>query len=668
VSGLLLAFALPPLNLSVLAWAAFIPLFWAAKTPNTVDALAGAYACGLVLMGQTAYGLLAYSPHICLLFVVVLPLWIVITVGLYRWVAVRERSCVAVVAGPTLWVAVEVGFQEILRLPLDVGLTQARSLLPLQTASLWGTSGLSFLIILTGVLGAKAVEHACTHGLWRARFRVLSTVLVPGCTAALGWWVLPSASGADCVVRAEVAQPAIPFGMGRRSWTDPLARRAIRDTFEEYVEGTRHAAPPFFFWPEGGGAFENFRVGPARGALLAQAARGRQHLIVSAVDFDERGRKFNSVFAFTPDQRVVKYDKMVLVPHAEADTFPGRESGIVDTKYGSMGLLVCFESYCPHLARVLAERGAAFLAVSTSDAAFGLSNLPDIHLSTSVARAVETRRSVVHASNGGPSAFIDPAGRIASRTPLWAKTLIEGCIITGHRQSVFTRVGYLFRTACVIGAAALLALATIYRLRGREQRQGRHRAAAVPTAVALTLCALGTLPLSLLNMWVTARHAGLTIEGGLKSLAARQSAPSTALRESAPSASAPTALAYLASFYGVGLNATDLFGLVPESDTNASLDDLAKGIRHLGFEAIIAGRDFGDLGQEAQPLLVRLAPSHFAVTLEVRDDSVVLFNPIVGIGHVTRRVFEALWDGAVLRICPPAVDFAQAESEPAATP
>jgi apolipoprotein N-acyltransferase len=94
---------------------------------------------------------------------------------------------------------------------------------------------------------------------------------------------------------------------------------------------------------------------------------------------------------------------------------------IVDEKTINIGAVVCIESIYPDFTSVFVKKGAEFIAVVTNDSWYGDSSGPYQHKEISVLRAVENRRSVVRAANGGISCLIDPIGRTVAETKMYTR-------------------------------------------------------------------------------------------------------------------------------------------------------------------------------------------------------------------------------------------------------
>jgi len=141
------------------------------------------------------------------------------------------------------------------------------------------------------------------------------------------------------------------------------------------------------------------------------------------------------------------------------DFAEGPVGATVSLPEGAMGVLVCYESIFPYLARAQVGNGARLLVNITNDAWFGKTSAAYQHLSMAVLRAVENRVCLARAANTGISAFIDGAGRL-----LWTSEInvpeahsLELAWLPGG--SLYTRIGDVFAWACVIIAGLALILA-----------------------------------------------------------------------------------------------------------------------------------------------------------------------------------------------------------------
>ncbi len=79
------------------------------------------------------------------------------------------------------------------------------------------------------------------------------------------------------------------------------------------------------------------------------------------------------------------------------------------------------------------------IAVVTNDSWYGNSSGPYQHKEMSVLRAVENRRSVVRAANGGISTIIDPTGITKTETKMFTKTFLTGDVFIQNDETFFTK-------------------------------------------------------------------------------------------------------------------------------------------------------------------------------------------------------------------------------------
>jgi len=139
--------------------------------------------------------------------------------------------------------------------------------------------------------------------------------------------------------------------------------------------------------------------------------------------------------------------------------------GKVYTPLDRFGTPICFESTFSTPSRRFAADGASLLVIVTNDAWFAGSSELRAHFAAAVFRAVETRRWVVQAANGGISGFVSPRGKIHS------ETLEEG-VSTAHvfladEPSTYTRWG----DGPLIGGLGAAAGILLIRRRSRKEQQ-----------------------------------------------------------------------------------------------------------------------------------------------------------------------------------------------------
>ena len=128
---------------------------------------------------------------------------------------------------------------------------------------------------------------------------------------------------------------------------------------------------------------------------------------------------------------------------------------------------ICFEDAFPYLNRRFVRAGADMLINLTNDAWSQTVSAETQHFVAARLRAVENRRVLIRATNGGVTAAVDPWGRVIAAAPLFTEAAlrIEVPVYRPAAETVYTRFGdYL--------PALLAALLTVlFVIRRRQERQ-----------------------------------------------------------------------------------------------------------------------------------------------------------------------------------------------------
>lgn len=210
---------------------------------------------------------------------------------------------------------------------------------------------------------------------------------------------------------------------------------------------------------------------------------------------------YNSVLLFSPrTPTITRYGKMKLVPFGERVPFVeklpflgdlikwnvgisgwnvGRDTVVFNVLRRNSGRdtvkinsLVCFESVFPDFVSGFSKKGAEMIAVVTNDSWYGNSSGPYQHKEIAALRAVENRRSVVRAANGGISAIIDPLGRTAAQTGMYTKTHLTGDVTLEDRQTFYTRhplmIPYAASVISILTALSFIFMKLKQRISGRN--------------------------------------------------------------------------------------------------------------------------------------------------------------------------------------------------------
>jgi apolipoprotein N-acyltransferase len=199
-----------------------------------------------------------------------------------------------------------------------------------------------------------------------------------------------------------------------------------------------------------------------------------------------RSRLLNAAVLASADGHVLgEYAKASLVPFGEylpleaelpwlrkllptAGKFSAGRSATALDLYGRRILArICYEDILAEGVRDAVDEAKPELIVNlTSDAWFAHSSVPATHLALATLRAVEHRRFLVHATDTGVTAVIDPSGRIAGRLPTGRAAAAVVAVRWLRSSTVYETVG---NWPWVFAAAAVTMLAAGGRWRSRRE-------------------------------------------------------------------------------------------------------------------------------------------------------------------------------------------------------
>ncbi len=372
-----------------------------------------------------------------------------------------------------------------------VGYAFAPSDMMIQTASLWGLYGLSFLVVFVVSSPATLADEyeggqSETARRWLGPAAMLAAVLA---AAVFGYLRLGSASVTAVEgVHLRIVQPNIPQA---EKWK-PENRNPI---FARYLELSNRATSPetmgiedvtHLIWPESAVPFLLARTPDAMASIAALLPEGSR-LLTGALRRPDgaAARVYNSLFVIDADGRIESvYDKSHLVPFGEylplEDVLkplglrklvamplgfaagPGRAS-VPAGKAPAFSPLICYEAIFPGKT-VLRDDRPGWLLNVTNDAWFGESIGPHQHYQQARLRAVEEGLPLVRAANTGISAVIDPYGRMMKRLELGTSGVLDSRLPQALEPTLYARYGDL--VAFVLMAIGLV-FGMIARLSGR---------------------------------------------------------------------------------------------------------------------------------------------------------------------------------------------------------
>jgi apolipoprotein N-acyltransferase len=385
---------------------------------------------------------------------------------------------------PLAWVSVEMVMMHMsdLAFPwLPLGLAVARVPVLAQAAELSGVHGLSgWIAASNGLLADAWLGRADRRGV---ALRVAAVGALAAAMWGYGTWRL-----GDITMRpvAEIAivQPNVPQ---EDKWLAQNQNRILGMLVSGSERALAKDTPQLVLWPEA--ALPGILSNHADWATEVSALAAQSHTPVLFGVLDEEYRApgqpeyFNAAMladslGSIESQR--PYHKRELVPVVERVPFlnprwfanlrffggfgrGGDDQAPFSLPFGKVGVLICYESIFPEIARQYRRAGASLVVNITNDAWFGRSLAPWQHEAHLALRAIEVRTGVVRAANTGISAYIDPLGRVHGATEIFTAAERTYRAETTDIRTLFVMLGDWAGWLCVVGTLALLVRARVLR-------------------------------------------------------------------------------------------------------------------------------------------------------------------------------------------------------------
>lgn len=512
LSALLLLFASPgPTNTGAIVWIALVPLLFVVCRQDTtpLKAAAAGLFCGLLyytaLLSWIMIVLGNYGEMpiwISLPVLLILALYMSIYPAIFSFLTNKFQNRFTIIwTAPVIWVGLDwlksiafTGFPW-----MDLAYTQFRTPLLMQSADLAGHHGVTFLIVLVNCLLFSTISsrfRKTGRSLKSLKPAFLALLLIASC---LAYDFFRFHQLEEIVAHADRMNVAVVQGnidQGQK-WLPSLQRKTLNKYLELSRDIVAEEKPELIIWPETAMPFylqESKHLDRIRALGLTEESP----FVLTGAPYREaapltgKPLYFNSAFLIPGgEERLLRYDKQHLVPFGEyvplkrllpflapfveaiADFSPGKTTIPLPCHDGRVGVLICFESIFPALARSQTIAGANLLVNLTNDAWYGRSGAPWQHLAMVVLRAVENRRSLARSANTGVSGFIDPLGRIAHESPLFEDFTAGRQMVLLEERSFFT-----FGIGCYFGLFCLLVMLILtfisYKIPARSGKGDAH--------------------------------------------------------------------------------------------------------------------------------------------------------------------------------------------------
>ncbi|MBR3845364.1 MAG: apolipoprotein N-acyltransferase [Clostridia bacterium] len=355
-----------------------------------------------------------------------------------------------------------------------IAISQTEMPIFMQSASLFGSYFVSFIVVLVGMLLAYALMNTDKRRF--AAICALGLFLGNALFGTVAYFV-PLSDGDEIVFAA--VQGNFP------SQTNYGATAV--ETYERYEKLTREAAEAgadVIIWPEG-----TFRIDPNSnfiydGKLLTLGERvsslaqeSGATVVIGSYTFSKENKLLNSMSVYYENGERIDgaYSKMKRVPFGEyvpmrdlittllpildeinvLGTDVHRGDGyktypaFAEEGAAQIGTLICFDSIYEETALSMVREGAELLIVPSNDSWFYDSRALNMHHSQNILRAVETGRYTVNCGNTGLTSIVTDKGDIAVQIAIFEEGFALGEVRASDHRTLYSYVGNLFVYICI---------------------------------------------------------------------------------------------------------------------------------------------------------------------------------------------------------------------------
>jgi apolipoprotein N-acyltransferase len=367
-----------------------------------------------------------------LLLIIYKTLYLIAFVFGARYIMTRSKGIFMAFLLPSFWVILEyirgtgnLGFPWV-----PLWYSQIKNLLITKWISVFGPYGLSFIIFATGsliYLSLKGKKQYLIAALLIPTILIVSSSLLPG--------VKRKGS-----IRVAIFQPnVLPRYIGEDDW-EPLKKKYLEFSAKlkkkvDLIVLPESSLPGFYMASQ-----------RMRNLIKTITTENSSSLLLGSSDYEREGegfKYFNTAFLIDSMGNIMgRYRKVHLVPFGEwlpyedkipflrnielgqGNYTPGKDLTPLPLDDIRLGMLICFESIFPSIAREEVRRGADLLVNITSDGWFGRSLGPVEHFELARFRAIEVGRAIVRCARTGISAIVDANGRVIESIPLFKEGMI----------------------------------------------------------------------------------------------------------------------------------------------------------------------------------------------------------------------------------------------------
>ena len=349
------------------------------------------------------------------------------------------------------------------------GYTLMGNLYAIQSASMFGMDGLSFIVVLINFLVAVSISEKQWKKIVVPFFIWVSYMII-------GWLIyttLPVENSTSKPVKVAILNGNISPEI---KWNNNNGMQLVNNLLQLNTTAAK-LKPDIALWNESAIPW-TYRADDDLVKQILQISRSANITNVLGINTDfQQNEVYNSAYLLSPNGTVAgRYDKSYLLafieqpfaglifPFLSSDGFKVKAGDSahtlpLKTNFGKAGVMICNEVTVSNAAIKMVKNGAVFLLNLSNDGWFSTTYITQLHLYNVRMRAVETRKDIVFNSNLGYSGLIKASGELVDVEQRDDANVKEAIIQPNSTQTFYIQMQY----ALLILSITIVSIACINR-------------------------------------------------------------------------------------------------------------------------------------------------------------------------------------------------------------
>ncbi|MDD4202461.1 MAG: apolipoprotein N-acyltransferase [Candidatus Omnitrophica bacterium] len=443
-----------------LAYIFAIPFFYVLDHARPLQKFMWTVLCAVISYSMILYWLFPLSFKGAIVFVLFMSLQLVIFMWIYNKI---KNNILIFIYVPSAWVVSEYIRSFLFKgFCWGVGYSQSFNTYTIQCADIFGSYGLSFLIIMINFLLYRMIKEKELNKIF-AVIVILALIF--------GYGYIKQKDIQKTISEKDIFVSIVQGNISQKEKWDEAFEEKIKKTYKDLSLEVDDRTE-ILIWPETSLPcdYDDQNIG-----FLIDIMGKKDTQMIFGVAVNENNKFYNRAVWMDKDGKIIgEYDKIKTIPFFEYAPFnkkalyflgdinedpvwfsSGEKIGLFEHQDKRIGILICFEDFFEELTRQLVVNKANLLVNITNDALFENSSEAYLHLQASVFRAVENRINIVRSANTGFSCIISDKGVIINKIHKNNRSLMVSGQLTGfvhlnNKSTIYNKIGYVFPFFCFL--------------------------------------------------------------------------------------------------------------------------------------------------------------------------------------------------------------------------